>query len=238
MFVPTKQLIFGMIITAPQPYGLPSILELLRVLVNLLNPSNQQHTDATRITSLRILSTALEVSGTYLERYSSLSGILFDNGCKYLFQLARSEHPTILYLCLRVISTLFNTLQPLLKSQQELFLVFIIDRLAPPTIKSPHHSSEALKGISSPVLPSATGVLNTEHELETPATPSRSTISPAKGEIRELLLEMLGSFASSPSFMVDLWTNYDCDLNCEDLFERLIMFLTKVRFAMCYFLVL
>lgn len=193
-------------------------------MTNLLNPASQQHTDATRITSLRILSTALEVSGTYFEFFPSLSEILFDNGCKYLFQLARSEHPTILYLSLRVISTLFNTLRPLLKSQQELFLVFIMDRLAPPSGQSQHQSSE-LKGLSSPV---SSGPMDVEKELGSSPSVSRSTIPPAKGEIRELLLEMLGTFASSPSFMVDLWTNYDCDPHCEDLFERLIMFLTKV----------
>ncbi|GJJ12038.1 hypothetical protein Clacol_006279 [Clathrus columnatus] len=212
---------------APQPYGLPSILELLRVLVNLLNPSDSQHTDATRITSLRILSTTLEVSGTHFELYPSLSNILFDNGCKYLFQLARSDHPTILYLSLRVISTLFNTLQPSLKSQQELFLVFIMDRLAPPAPKLSQHLPEVPKGVSGSLPTSATGVSDVENELDSAATPSRSTIAPAKGETRELLLEMLGSFASSSSFMVDLWSNYDCDLNCEDLFERLIIFLTK-----------
>ena len=32
--------------------------------------------------------------------------------------------------------------------------------------------------------------------------------------------------------MVDLYTNYDCDPNCENLFERLIDFLTKVRLTM------
>jgi len=28
--------------------------------------------------------------------------------------------------------------------------------------------------------------------------------------------------------MVDVWLNYDCDSNCEDVFERMIAFLTKV----------
>lgn len=46
--------------------------------------------------------------------------------------------------------------------------------------------------------------------------------------LRELMLETLVLLSREPSFMVDLWANYDCDVNCEDVFERLIGFLTKV----------
>jgi hypothetical protein len=52
------------------------------------------------------------------------------------------------------------------------------------------------------------------------------------------MLEMLSSLASPPSFMVDLWSNYDSDLHCEDLFERLIAFLTRVRLLACHGLLL
>lgn len=48
------------------------------------------------------------------------------------------------------------------------------------------------------------------------------------GEVRELLLECLLQCARVPTFMVDLWFNYDCDLSCGDLFEELIQFLSKV----------
>ncbi|KAF8522156.1 hypothetical protein BU17DRAFT_45284 [Hysterangium stoloniferum] len=215
------------------PYGLPSIMELLRVLVNLLNPMDQQHTDSTRITSLRILITALEVAGSYIGKYPSLSAILFDHGCKYLFQLARSDHPTVLYLSLRVISTLFDTLRPHLKLQQELFLAFTIDRLALPN--SPNmqpYSASLLKGGASP---SSVGTPANSHTLDllesdlnsqTPPA-ARPSVVPARGETRELMLEVLSSLASPPSFMVDLWSNYDSDLHCEDLFERLIAFLAR-----------
>ncbi|KIJ34647.1 hypothetical protein M422DRAFT_782793 [Sphaerobolus stellatus SS14] len=214
------------------PYGLPSIMELLRVLVNLLNPMDQQHTDATRITSLRILNTALEVAGKFFGNYPMLSTILFDHGCKYLFLLARSDNPTVLYLSLRVISTLFVTLRPYLKLQQELFLTFTIDRLALLPVKTSQQlASTPSKG--SPAAPSQPPssiprlVEDAESELGTRTPPTRATVAPARGETRELMLEMLGSLASPPSFMVDLWTNYDCDPNCEDLFERLIFFLTR-----------
>ncbi|CAO3610737.1 unnamed protein product [Cunninghamella echinulata] len=49
-------------------------------------------------------------------------------------------------------------------------------------------------------------------------------------EVRELLLECLLQCARIPTFMVDLWFNYDCDLSCGDLFEELIQFLSKNSF--------
>lgn len=49
------------------------------------------------------------------------------------------------------------------------------------------------------------------------------------GEVRELLLESLVQMVRKPSFMVDLWYNYDCDLTCGDLFEELVQFLSKVK---------
>lgn len=225
---------------AVPPYGLPSITELLRVLINLLNPMDQQHTDSTRITSLRILNVALEVSGTSFGEYPSLSSIMFDHGCKYLFQLARSENPTVLYLSLRVISTLFDALRPHLKLQQELFLAFSIDRLAPPESSKPQlHSMSSTRVNSSsspyPMSPNPSLLEEGDTELGSQTPPPRPTVSPARGETRELMLEMLNSLASPPSFMVDLWTNYDCDLNCEDIFERLIAFLTRVSAAVSVF---
>jgi brefeldin A-resistance guanine nucleotide exchange factor 1 len=42
------------------------------------------------------------------------------------------------------------------------------------------------------------------------------------------MLETLTQIALRPSFMVDLWTNFDCSTESEDLFERLVGFLTRV----------
>jgi brefeldin A-resistance guanine nucleotide exchange factor 1 len=53
------------------------------------------------------------------------------------------------------------------------------------------------------------------------------------GEIREMLLECLLQCARIPTFMVDLWFNYDCDLSCGDLFEEMIQFLSKVMHDVC-----
>ena len=46
------------------------------------------------------------------------------------------------------------------------------------------------------------------------------------------MLETLHHLAQHPSFMVDLYVNYDCDINCEDLFDKLLDFLSKVCVAL------
>jgi brefeldin A-resistance guanine nucleotide exchange factor 1 len=69
------------------PYGLPTILELLRVLIALLNPSDQAHTDSMRLAALAILNTALEVGGSSLGDWPELCEGVRDEGCRYLFQV-------------------------------------------------------------------------------------------------------------------------------------------------------
>ncbi|CAA7267940.1 unnamed protein product [Cyclocybe aegerita] len=219
-------------------YGLPSILELLRVLVNVLDPNDQQHTDSTRLTALGILNSAFEESGFSISKFTSLKAIVIDPGCKFLFQLARSENNNILHWALRTISTIFKTMRPSLKLQQELFLTFTIDRLVPPpspgkgnpasmaASRSRGYSPSPRPGTpathSSPLLMAAD-----KAESETAPSPARLMVPPARGETRDLMLETLSQIAGHPSFMVDLYTNYDCDTNCENLFERLIEFSTK-----------
>ncbi|KAI8799312.1 hypothetical protein BJ742DRAFT_884663 [Cladochytrium replicatum] len=49
------------------PYGLPAILELVRVLTTLMDPRNRQHSDSVhRMVALGLLNTALEVGGRSL----------------------------------------------------------------------------------------------------------------------------------------------------------------------------
>ena len=70
------------------PHSLPTILELLRVLIALLNPSDQAHTDSMRLCALAILNTALEVGGVTLGKWPELREGLRDEGCRYLFQVS------------------------------------------------------------------------------------------------------------------------------------------------------
>ncbi|KAI0747973.1 Sec7-domain-containing protein [Daedaleopsis nitida] len=213
-------------------YGLPSILELLRVLINILDPNDQAHTDSTRLTALRTVNVAFEAAGARICAFPALSSLILDQGCKYLFQLARSDHPVVLQTTLRVIATMFETMRPKLKLQQELFLAFTIDRLAPPApppgTKNATLTQKALT--SSPrgtPIPSTPLLGPPESDPDKiPATP-RLLVSPARGDTREMLLETLSQISRHPSFMVDLYINYDCDMNCENMFERLIEFASK-----------
>lgn len=163
-----------------------------------------------------------------------------DTGCKYLFQLARSDNPSVLSLALRTIATIFETMRPYLKLQQELLISFLIDKLTPPPgttggsqnvrLGIPH--SQKSKGASSAASTSDAGEKEKDAESDDDSKPAsrsgKAGITPARGETRELMLETLGHLSRYPEFMVDVWVNYDCDIACEDVFERLIGFLAKV----------
>jgi golgi-specific brefeldin A-resistance guanine nucleotide exchange factor 1 len=212
--------------------GVPAMVELLRVLVNILDPNEKAHTDSTRLVSMRTLNNAFELSGHHIGKFPSLSTIILDHGCKYLFQLARSDHPSVLQLALRTISTIFETMRPYLKLQQELFLSFTIDRLtpvAPSTLAMGANRGVLSPRPGTPVTPSLGSTDSKTSLISEPAAPTKSVVLPARGETRELLLDTLTQLSNHPSFMVDLYSNYDCDPNSENLFSKLIEFLAQVR---------
>ena len=217
------------------PYGIASITELIRVLINLLDPSDHHHTDSMRVATLGILKAAFESAGPRIGDFPALRSTIVDQGCKFLFLLARSDNPSVLSLSLRVIATVFETMRPHLKLQQELLLSFLIDKLGPvPRTNTQPRTrlnlpSKGTNADTSPATSSTGGTDQPLEEVEDEEAPKASRlIAPAKGETRELMLETLGHLSRYPEFMVDVWLNYDCDSNCEDLFERTIMFLTKV----------
>lgn len=124
---------------------------------------------------------------------------------------------------------MFETMRRELKLQQELFLAFTVDRLAP---QQPVKTQLPKNGVpprpGTPIGGTPRLGPAVEAELDkAPSTP-RLLVAPARGDTRELLLETLGLISRHPSFMVDLYTNYDCDMNCENMFEKVIDFATKV----------
>jgi golgi-specific brefeldin A-resistance guanine nucleotide exchange factor 1 len=142
---------------------------------------------------------------------------------------------TLLSLTLRVISTVFGTLRPYLKLQQELYLSFLIERLTPPasSLRSAFNTEFSSGNISES--PHASGTSTPSTNRERLRASGENTF--ATGEVRELLLESLGHFARDPSFMVDLWVNYDCNVDCTDLFEEVVKFLSKVCNKIFFFFV-
>ncbi|KAH9180347.1 Sec7-like domain is implicated in guanine nucleotide exchange function [Lactarius sanguifluus] len=214
-------------------YGLPSIVELLRVLVNILDPHDRVHTDSTRLLALGVLNTSFEVSGSRLGDFPTLRAMILDHGCKYLFQLAQSDNSSVFQLTLRTISTMMNAMRKYLKLQQELFLAYTLDRLAPPMTGKPSRLGTPVpkNGFFSPRpgtprshSPSLELVAETETESPTPNKPS---VVPARGGARDLLLETFSQISSHPGYLVELFSNYDCDINAENLFDRVLELLTK-----------
>lgn len=244
------------------------------MVVNLLDPTDPSHTDSIRLTALGIITAAFSVSLTSIASYyRTLLPIITDKACKYLFQLVASteegagssQNILVLERSLRVIGMLFGeeSMRGRLKLQQELFLSFTLDRLAPsqsalgngvPKVQlsvggkslghsnSPSLSSQPGARVVTPDPSAPRASMGDESHIttgdeaaddsqsdSTPPLPPRLGVVPARGETRELLMETLSHLATrQPSFMPDLWVNYDCDLNCEDVFDKVINFLALV----------
>lgn len=223
--------------TVVKPYSLPSIQELFRVLVNLLDPHDRQHTDNMRVMALRIIDVALEVAGPSITKHQSLSGLARDRLCQYLFQLVRSDNMGVLQASLRVAGTLLATCREVLKLQQELFLSYLVACLHPQVEipREPGIDSALYEGI--PQAP----------KLVKPA-PShggsgRSTPVPVKDrqklglegglrkpDAREAMVESIGALVRIPSFMVELFVNYDCEIDRADLCEDMVGLLSRNAF--------
>lgn len=214
-----------------KPYSLPSIRELFRVLVDLLDPHNRQHTDAMRVMALRIIDVALEVAGPSIARNPSLAVLAQDDLCRHLFQLVRSENIAILTGSLRVAGTLLSTCRQVLKLQQELYLSYLIACLHPRVD-----------------IPREPGIDPSLYEGVPQAPPSqagsgRSTPVPVKDrqklgleggsrkpEAREVMVESIGVLARMPTFMVELFVNYDCQVDRADLCEDMVGLLSRNAF--------
>ena len=61
--------------------------------------------------------------------------------------------------------------------------------------------------------------LSVTHSVKSSSSSASNTISQAK---EELALESLLEFCREPSLMEDLYTNYDCDVQCTNLFDSII----------------
>lgn len=221
--------------TIIKPYGLASIRELLRVLVSLLDPHNRQHTDTMRVMALRIIDVAFEVAGTSIGLNHSLRKLATDDLCRYLFQLVRSDQPLILSNSLRVTSTLLHTMRPYLKLQQELFLSYVVACLQIPK------AADQITGgsIDFPILadiPNAPRLSTSPSGRSTPIPVKERQRLGLEGssrgpDAREVMVECIaGLTARIPTFMIDLFINYDCEVDLSDLCEDVVGFLSRNAF--------
>jgi len=217
-----------------KPYSLPSVRELFRVLVDFLDPNQKKHPDTMRVMALRIIHVALEVAGPSIARHPALATVAEDRLCCYLFQLVRSDNMAILQESLIVASTLLSTCRGVLKLQQELYLAYVISCL--------HPSVEIPREVN--IDPSLyAGIPQTPKLIKQPpsqAGSGRSTPVPVKDrqklgmegsarkpDARQAMVENIGVLARMPTFMVELFVNYDCDADRADLCEDLIGLLAR-----------
>ena len=222
-----------------KPYSLPSIRELFRVLVDLLDPHDRQHTDTMRVMALRIVDVALEVAGPSIASHPSLANLAKDTLCRHLFQLVRSENMAILNESLRVAGTLLATCRSVLKLQQELFLSYLVACLfprveipleptiepslyegvpqAPSLIKPPPSQASSSSGRSTPVPVKDRQKLGLEGGSRKP-------------DAREAMVESIGALVRMPSFMAELFVNYDCEIDRGDLCMDIVGLLSRNAF--------
>lgn len=229
-----------------QKYGIPAIREYLRVLISIIDSSNaHQYTDATRIMVLHLINVAFEVAGTQITRFPTLLDLTTTTLLKHLLQLIRSDNPFLLQKALRVSSTISHTSREHLKLQQELFLTYLLTCLSPisdipreegvddifyngvPSVPrtvlsaSPHPSK-----VPTPVggKPAAAGG-GASSSSDGPSIPS--FINTRSPDAREMMVEALTGLTRIPSYFVDLYVNYDCDVDRADLCEDLVGFLCR-----------
>lgn len=220
-----------------RPYSIPSIRELFRVLIDLLDPHNPQHTDSMRIMSLRLIDVAFEVAGPSIAKHHSLAQLARDDLCRYLFQLVRSENMALLNGSLRVAGTLLSTCRHALKLQQELFLSYIVACLHP-RVEIPKEP-----GIDPALYAGVPQAPKLVKPAPSQASSGRSTPIPVKDrqklgmeggsrrpEAREAMVECLGGLARIPSFMLELFVNYDCEVDRADLCEDMVGLLSRNAF--------
>jgi brefeldin A-resistance guanine nucleotide exchange factor 1 len=222
-----------------KPYSLPSIRELFRVLVDLLDPHDRQHTDTMRVMALRIVDVALEVAGPSIASHPSLANLAKDTLCRHLFQLVRSDNMAILNESLRVAGTLLATCRNVLKLQQELYLSYLVACLfprveiplepgiepslyegvpqAPSLVKQPQQPQASASGRSTPVPVKDRQKLGLEGGARKP-------------DAREAMVENLGALVRIPSFMIELFVNYDCETDRGDVCMDIVGLLSRNAF--------
>jgi brefeldin A-resistance guanine nucleotide exchange factor 1 len=215
-----------------RPYSLPSIRELFRVLVDLLDPHDRQHTDTMRVMALRIVDVALEVAGPSIASHPSLANLAKDTLCRHLFQLVRSDNMAILNESLRVAGTLLATCRNVLKLQQELYLSYLVACLFPRVEipLEPGIEPSLYEGV-----PQAPSLIKLPPQQVAPVPPKdRQRLGleggARKPDAREAMVENLGGLVRIPSFMAELFVNFDCEIDRGDVCMDIVGLLSRNAF--------
>jgi brefeldin A-resistance guanine nucleotide exchange factor 1 len=223
-----------------KPYSLPSIQELLRVLVNMLDPHDKRHTDTMRITALRMLDVALEVAGPSIVNHPSLATLAKDTLCRYLFQLVRSDNMATLKDLLRVCGTLLATCRGVLRLQQELFLSYVVANVFPIGDIPLEPGIEPFLYEDVPQLPGLVKQSQSPSQVPSGGKPRPAPVkdrrklgledSARTPDAREAMVESVSALVRIPSFMVELFVNYDCDVDRSDMCSDMVGLLSRNAF--------
>ena len=128
--------------------------------------------------------------------------------CRHLLRASQSDDLAVFSLALRVVFNLFVSIKNHMKVQLEVFLTSVHLRLLTPSL-----SNSNSKGINNNSNGTNNNNSNNKNKL------SSYKVNLAK---EELALESLLEFCREPSLMEDLYTNYDCDVQCTNLFDSII----------------
>ena len=143
--------------------------------------------------ALSLMNIALEAGGPSLGPLRSLVSIMRADVCRHLLRASQSDDLGVLSLSLRVVFNLFVSIKDHMKVQLEVFLTSVHLRLLRQDTQSTTYTKDTTGKLQA---------LNMARE--------------------ELALESLLEFCREPSLMVDLYTNYDCDVTCTNLFHSII----------------
>lgn len=118
------------------PYGLSCVRELLKFLISLCNPHDEQNTPSMIHLGLCLLDTAFEVAGDHMATFPSLLYLIKDPLCRNLLSLLGTEEISIFTLNLQVSFLLFESLRFHLKYQMEAFFKKLIEIISTDTTKA------------------------------------------------------------------------------------------------------
>ena len=137
---------------APEPYGIPVLLEVLRFLAALTDP--QTNDEDTRVLGLGLMNIVLEAGGEDLSELPPLVEVMQDDLCKYLLQNMQgtcsdgtTDELPILSLTLRVVYNIFSSIKAHLKVQLEVFFTSVHLRIADSTAASPEQKELVLESL-------------------------------------------------------------------------------------------
>ncbi len=211
---------------ANTPYGLPCVRELLRFLISLINTKNS---DLMISMGLNLITIGLESGIDYISSYQSLLAYVKDDLLKNLYQLLSTERMAQYASVLRVSFLLFESLRTHLKLQMEHFLNKLMDICL---ISSPNDSYFAGNSLNGEI---GLGGSNSSASLQQQPTSNSSSKSNASNlnkqitqEQKEMTIDYFLQMLRIPGFAVEIYLNYDCSLNCSNLFENLTKLLSKV----------